>query len=271
MNLTRLMVLGTLARFGPQHGHQIRRVADVTNVGEWGGVSVGALYRELRAMEGEGLVEALRTEKVGNRPARTVYAITQEGRLELLTLREQAIKPFPPGPDPFAVALGFGTDGVPIGDLRRTLRARRDMLAIAAREISAEREHHMAHGLISIFEAANMRRGALRLEAEVRWHDEFDAELAQAGAATGPRAIEGTLTRAIDGGDPSAAEKPPGGPDADETDADETAHHGPSANREAAARTANGKPAGPVPASPVPASPVPAHPAQANASLEDHE
>jgi len=51
MNLTRLMALGILARSGPSHGHHIRRVADVTNVGEWGGVSVGALYRELRAME----------------------------------------------------------------------------------------------------------------------------------------------------------------------------------------------------------------------------
>lgn len=38
--------LGTLARYGPQHGHRIRRLADLTDVGEWGGVSVGALYRE---------------------------------------------------------------------------------------------------------------------------------------------------------------------------------------------------------------------------------
>ena len=81
MNLTRLMALGILARSGPSHGHHIRRVADVTNVGEWGGVSVGALYRELRAMEREGLVEAARTEKVGNRPERTVYAITAEGQI----------------------------------------------------------------------------------------------------------------------------------------------------------------------------------------------
>ena len=65
----------------------------MTNVGEWGGVSVGALYRELRSMEREGLIEAARTEKVGNRPERTVYAITDEGRLELATLREQAMRP----------------------------------------------------------------------------------------------------------------------------------------------------------------------------------
>ena len=76
MNLTRLMVLGVLAQHGPRHGHEIRRTAEITNVGEWGGVSVGALYRELRLMEAEGLVEPVRTEQVGRRPARTVYSIT---------------------------------------------------------------------------------------------------------------------------------------------------------------------------------------------------
>src|SRR5579863_4011721 len=91
MNLTRLMVLGLLAN-GPRHGHQIRRDAEQTNVGNWGGVSVGALYRELRAMEGEGLVVPLRTEQVGRRPARTVYQISEEGRRELRILRERAIR-----------------------------------------------------------------------------------------------------------------------------------------------------------------------------------
>src|SRR5215472_6254510 len=110
MNLTRLMALGTLARYGPQHGHQIRRLAELTDVGEWGGVSVGALYRELRAMEREGLVETLRTEQVGRRPARTVYAITEDGRLELHTLRAHALAKIQPGPNAVAVALIFAVD-----------------------------------------------------------------------------------------------------------------------------------------------------------------
>src|SRR6516225_4522792 len=105
MNLTRLMVLGTLAVHGPRHGHEIRRLAELTNVGEWGGVSVGALYRELRVMETESLVEAVRTEQVGRRPARTVYQITGDGRIELVTLRDRAIRPTEIGPDPLGVAL----------------------------------------------------------------------------------------------------------------------------------------------------------------------
>jgi len=177
MNLTRLMALGTLARYGPQHGHQIRRLAEVTNVGEWGGVSVGALYRELRAMEREGLVEQIRTEQVGRRPARTVYQITDEGRLELTMLREQAIRPLPEGPNPIGVALSFAADGMDPKQLRVLLRARRDRLAIAAAEIESERKRLTAAGYVDTLTAAIMRRGAMHFEAEVRWHDELDAQL----------------------------------------------------------------------------------------------
>jgi DNA-binding PadR family transcriptional regulator len=191
MNLTRLMALGILARSGPSHGHHIRRVADVTDVGEWGGVSVGALYRELRAMEREGLIEAARTEKVGNRPERTVYAITDEGRLELTTLREQAIKPpLASGPDPLGVALLFAADGLDREQLRRTLRARREMLAIWVAEIAAERAELIAKGHLDVLAAAVMRRGIAHAEAEVGWHDELDATLAGAG---GGEATAGSL------------------------------------------------------------------------------
>jgi len=187
MNLTRLMALGTLARYGPQHGHQIRRLADVTNVGEWGGVSAGALYRELRAMEREGLVAELRTEQVGRRPARTVYAITADGRLELASLRTRVLMSTEYGPDAVGVALTFAVDDMDREELREILRARRDRLAISHRELAAWRERGVARGYISPMQSATMRRGELHIEAEVRWHDELDAALA-AGAPLGGNA-----------------------------------------------------------------------------------
>src|SRR5579875_2469415 len=187
MNLTRLMALGTLARYGPQHGHQIRRLADVTNVGEWGGVSAGALYRELRAMEREGLVAELRTEQVGRRPARTVYAITADGRLELASLRTRVLMSTEYGPDAVGVALTFAVDDMDREELREILRARRDRLAISRRELAAWRERGVARGYISPMQSATMRRGELHIEAEVRWHDELDAALA-AGAPLGGNA-----------------------------------------------------------------------------------
>jgi len=173
------MVLGTLARHGPRHGHEIRRIAEVTNVGEWGGVSVGALYRELRTMEAEGLVEAVRTEQVGRRPARTVYAITDEGRLELAMLREQAVRDMHWGPDPLGVALTFGAAGTDREELSSWMSARRDMYAIAARQIESERQRLVARGYVGPLEAAVMYRAQLHAETEVRWHDDLVKLLAE--------------------------------------------------------------------------------------------
>jgi DNA-binding PadR family transcriptional regulator len=172
------MVLGTLARHGPRHGHEIRRIAEVTNVGEWGGVSVGALYRELRLMETESLVEAVRTEQVGRRPARTVYAITDEGRLELAMLREQATRVVHLGPDPLGVSLSFAGDGSDREELASWLRARRDSCALAAAQLEEDRQRMVTRGQMGPMQAAVMYRGQLHAETEVRWHDEFAKILA---------------------------------------------------------------------------------------------
>ena len=195
MNLTRLMALGTLVRYGPQHGHQIRRLANLTDVAEWGGVSAGALYRELREMEREGLVETLRTEQVGRRPARTVYAITAEGRLELTTLRAHALAEMELGPNALAVALIFAVDAMDREELRDALRARRDRLAIVGRELAAERELGVAQGYLSPLESATMRRGEMHIETDVRWHDEFDALLAAQIPLRGNAAKRGSAAR----------------------------------------------------------------------------
>lgn len=167
------MVLATLARHGPRHGHEIRRLAELTNVSEWGGVSVGALYRELRVMEGEGLVDAVRTEKVGRRPARTIYAITGEGRLEFAMLRERAIRTIRWGPDELGVALTFAGPGPDRSELVRWLTARRDSMAASARELEAERLRLVEKGYLDPFAATVMYRSQLHAETEVRWHDEF--------------------------------------------------------------------------------------------------
>src|SRR4051794_20313568 len=107
MNLTRLMVLGLLASQGPRHGHRVRRIAERTNVGNWGGISVGALYREIRQLETQGLLAIVRTEQAGRRPARTIYRITDSGIEALRELRAQAIRSLQFGPDAFGVAILF--------------------------------------------------------------------------------------------------------------------------------------------------------------------
>ena len=178
MNLSRLMVLGLLASHGARHGHQIRRDAEGTNVSTWGGVNVGALYRELRLMEDEGLVEPVRTEQLGRRPARTVYQITGEGQRELAILREQAIRNLHPAPDALSVALLFGRVW-DRAELLELLQARRGAIASILGGITAKREHLQAKGYLTALDVSVFRRAELRLEAELRWHDEIDTVLAE--------------------------------------------------------------------------------------------
>ena len=198
MNLSRLMILGLLAERGPMHGHQIRRTAELTNAEVWGGITGGALYAELRKLDGEGLVQAVREEQVGRRPARTVYEITREGRLELVVQRDAALEVIFGSADPVSVVLLFAA-GLDAAELAERLAARRRRVAGQLAEMTAERERLSAQGVLAPLAVAAFRRGELRLEAELRWHEEFERELAT-GLARGPgpvHAISGAAGRPV--------------------------------------------------------------------------
>lgn len=177
MNLSRLLLLGVLERHGARHGHWIRRSAEQADVAAWGGVKVGALYRELRELDAEGLIAAVRTETEGRRPARTIYDITVEGRRELARQREQAIAEPRQGPDAVAVALLFGGVGEH-GVALTLLRTRRDVLQREVEGIASECARFVAEGRLGPVDVAVFRRGELLRAAEVAWIDETLASLA---------------------------------------------------------------------------------------------
>jgi len=186
------MILGLLAERGPMHGHQIRRTAELTNAEVWGGITGGALYAELRKLDGEGLVEALREEQVGRRPARTVYQITQEGRLELVVQRDAALEVIFGSADPVSVVLLFAA-GTDPAELRDRLAARRRRIAGQLETMTAERERLTGLGVLPPEAVAAFRRGELRLEAELRWHDEFEPQVA--AARPGAARVAGRVAR----------------------------------------------------------------------------
>jgi DNA-binding PadR family transcriptional regulator len=200
MNLSRLMILGLLAERGPMHGHQIRRTAELTNAEVWGGITGGALYAELRKLGGDGLIEAIREEQVGRRPARTVYQITGEGRLELVVQRDAALRVVFGSADPLSVVLLFAA-GTDPAELREQLAARRHRIEGQLEAMAAERERLTGQGVLPPLAVAAFRRGELRLEAELRWHEELGRQLAAgvAGTAGRPVPVRAVPERAVDG------------------------------------------------------------------------
>jgi len=201
MNLSRLMILGALAGRGPMHGHQIRRTAELTNAEVWGGITGGALYAELRKLSAEGLIEAVREEREGRRPARTVYQITEEGRLELVVQRDAALEVVFGSADPLSVVLLFAA-GTDAGELTERLAERRRRIEAQLEGMTAERLRLTGQGRLPLLAVAAFRRGELRLEAELRWHDEFAPELAggQAGGAKAFRSGRAAPVRVVEQG-----------------------------------------------------------------------
>jgi DNA-binding PadR family transcriptional regulator len=183
MNLTRLVILGLLAERGPRHGHQLRRDAELAEVDRWAGVGVGSLHRELRRPEAEGLIEAVRTERVGRRPERTVYCLADEGKRELALLRQQAASQLDAAPDPLSVLLVFAGTADP-AELAALLARREQALRAKAAELAAERAKGEEEGYllpsVSPLQAASFRRAEIRVAAELAWHKECEELLGSA-------------------------------------------------------------------------------------------
>jgi DNA-binding PadR family transcriptional regulator len=167
MNPTRLFVLGALAKHGPMYGHQLRRDARMDRTDLWSDVRPGSLYGALHRLAAEGLIEPLRTEQAGNLPARTVYAITAEGRRELRALRAEALQEVGLRPDPVDLALAMS------GDLDEdTLRGYVDDRIRVLTAQAAQFDHHRDRVWPdqTIADDLVVEHARLRIEAELTWH-----------------------------------------------------------------------------------------------------
>jgi DNA-binding PadR family transcriptional regulator len=168
MNPTKLFVLGALARHGPMYGHQIRRDARIDRTELWSDVKPGSLYLALHTLEAEGLIEPVRTEQEGNRPARTVYAITAEGRRELRVLRAEALREVALRPDPVDLALAV-SDDLDEDTLREFVSSRREVLSSRLASLAHERRQRWPDQTAT--DDLIMDHLIARLETEVRWHE----------------------------------------------------------------------------------------------------
>jgi DNA-binding PadR family transcriptional regulator len=166
----RLFILGTLAASGPLHGHQIRQQAQSDRTDMWADVPVGSLYGALKRLAHEGLVREVRTERVGNRPERTVYEITREGHRALDAVRDQALRELVLRNDPFDLALAQSRD-LPEETLTQIVAHR--LAGLRVQESSLRHRAETADIYLNEAERLVLRHLIERAAAEVRWHEEL--------------------------------------------------------------------------------------------------
>jgi DNA-binding PadR family transcriptional regulator len=170
MSAIRLFVLGTLAASGPLHGHQFRQQAQADRTDRYTDIQVGSLYGALKRMAREGLVREVRTERVGNRPERTVYEITPDGRQALSAIREEVLHKISLPHDPFDLALKQARD-MAEEDLAQTVADR--LVMLRAQELSWRHQAERADPYLNEAERMITRHAIDRVATEVRWHEEL--------------------------------------------------------------------------------------------------
>jgi DNA-binding PadR family transcriptional regulator len=84
-----MTLLGLLSS-KPMYGYEIRQQMQIFDMEAWIDIKPGSIYSALPRMAAEGLLEVVDVSSAGNRPIKTVYAITAAGRTELLRLIRQA-------------------------------------------------------------------------------------------------------------------------------------------------------------------------------------
>ncbi len=105
-----MAVLGLLARHGPQHGYQVRKLIEAQNIDHFSNVQLGSIYATLHRAAAEGLVEVQGTEPApGRGPARTVFAVTEGGRNELFELIARSMVAVEQPERPVDLALHFSS------------------------------------------------------------------------------------------------------------------------------------------------------------------
>jgi DNA-binding PadR family transcriptional regulator len=175
----RLFILGTLAASGPLHGHQIRQQAQNDRTETWTDIQVGSVYGALKRLANEDLIREVRTEKVGNRPERTVYEITPEGRRSLAAIHDTALRELDRHYDPFDLALAQARS-VPEEHLQQIVENR-----IGALRVRLAEQRHAAEAAdpyVNEAERLVIQHLIARTEAEICWHTEVAARLEKIAA-----------------------------------------------------------------------------------------
>ncbi|GAA0337097.1 PadR family transcriptional regulator [Actinoallomurus spadix] len=165
-NLLALAVLATVYT-RPMHRYEMASVMRARGKDQDMDIKWGSLYTVVQNMERHGLLEAIGTNREGARPERTIYAITEAGKRELVDWTRELISAPRREHPSFAAGLSVLATLSPqeaialfqerLGHLDESIRAQRAALAEVADD-----------GVPRLFLVEN-EYGVAMLEAEAAW------------------------------------------------------------------------------------------------------
>jgi DNA-binding PadR family transcriptional regulator len=81
MNITKLTILGILEQCGAASGYDIIQEIDNRHITHWTDIKSGALYHSISTLHKDGYINEVEKIKEGSRPEKTVYDVTEKGKI----------------------------------------------------------------------------------------------------------------------------------------------------------------------------------------------
>jgi DNA-binding PadR family transcriptional regulator len=188
----------------PMHPYEVATTLRQRNKHESVRLNYGSLYAVVASLEKRGLIAAQETMRAGRLPERTVYALTDNGRIEthdwLTYLISTPVKDYPA----FEAALSF-LPALPPDDVAALLAERAQALEVEMARAHASRQFVEKAGLPRLFWVEDEFRNMLR-ETELTYIRRLIADI-ESGSLEGLdwwRAVHETI------GDPQLAPAPLG-------------------------------------------------------------
>ncbi len=165
-----LLVLSMLLE-GPMHPYEMAQLAAKRHVGRLVKLRTTSIYNVVARLQEAGLITVHEVEREGNRPERTVYALTEAGRRAHRATTEKLLAEQPTEFPQLYLALAQAHE-VSRVDAARLLRRRRDAMAADLDAVVELVDSTASAGVPEIFRLdGGMRIATLR--AQIAWLDDL--------------------------------------------------------------------------------------------------
>ena len=166
-----LYILGLLQRFGPQHGYQIKKII-AGQLADFTQIKLPTIYYHLEKMEADGLLIANR-EKPGNRPEKTIYAITDQGIMAFKNIIARLLK-FEYRPTFPSDGVFYFSDHIETAEISKHLAAYIDRLNKAISNIKKHKQEMMPFVPVEYRTMVNIifNHHERHYQAELEWAEE---------------------------------------------------------------------------------------------------
>ncbi len=163
---TRLVILALL-QSKPLYGYELKQIIE-KDMGDWTSIAFGSIYFALARLSRNGFVEKTGEEKLGNRPSRSVYRITEKGREEFIKLLRETWNKFEREYYPLDVALAF-SGSLPADEIKGYLQKRIDILARIIGHLEKHKREQMSKPDIPKLAGKVFTHTEYHIKAEMEW------------------------------------------------------------------------------------------------------